>query len=214
MTPSLLRRILLASASGIAACGGRADLDAPEYGSVADAGAGGSSSNAGSSSGGSGGSVSQGGKGGSSLAGAGGSSAGSGGSVAGSGGSSAGSGGAAPVCNNPNPPPKDPSGGFSCPGSQGFGFCELHCYAPGPQTIPGACVAFDDPALVKLPNFQPQGCGFTKPASGPYCDESSEKAGGNSPICCYLGLSQPCAGRPLQIDRDLRLAALVAFAWG
>lgn len=214
MTSPLLRRILLASASGIAACGGRADLDTPEYGSVADAGAGGSSSSTGGASG-SGGSVSQGGKGGNVLAGAGGSSAGAGGAIAGAGGAViGGSGGAAPVCNNPNPPPKDPNGGFTCPMPQGFGFCELHCYAPGPQTIPGPCVAFDDPKLVKLPNFLPQGCGFTKPSSGPYCDESSEKIGGNSPICCYLGLSQPCAGRPLQIDHASRLASLASGAWG
>lgn len=206
----LLRRLLLASgASCLAACGGRADLSELSYQAVADddpAPQGGASGQGGGNQAGSGGSAA--GKGGSSQAGAGGSAAGSGGSAAGSGGGA--------LCDTSQEFPRDDDGNLECKEANqpGFAFCEIRCYVPGPQTLPGACREPEDPALAKVPGFEPQNCGFTKATRGPFCNAEAEKIAGNSPACCYVGTSEPCAGRPLLVAGRLRLASLQGAAWG
>ncbi len=208
MQPLLRRLLLVAGSAGAVACGARGDLAETGLGAIPGLDDGVDLTDTASSGGASAGS-------GGSTAGAAGAKAGSGGSAAGSGGSAAGSGGKAgskAVCDDPSSPPKNASGSFEC-GAASFGICELRCYAPGAKTLPGPCRQPDDPELLKLPVFQPEGCGFTKPSIGPFCNAETEKLAGASPVCCYLGESQPCAGRPLAVDGAARLASLRAGSW-
>jgi hypothetical protein len=105
-------------------------------------------------------------------------------------------------------PPND--GGLVCStaGTQ-FGFCELVCYKPGESGTPaGPCLAFGSPALKDIPAFKPQACGLKALDSGPYCPPQLPAGS-----CCYLAVSEPCAGRPLHVGNTTRLAPLTASAW-
>lgn len=207
----LLSRLLLAVgvAGAASGCGARSEPPFDEPGGPIDVSSTGQGGSAGSSNNKAGaGGVAQGGtsQGGTSQGGT--SQGGKAGTAQG------GSAGAAAVCKNPGSPPKDSNGQYKCQGNGGFGLCDLRCYAPGPSTIPAPCPPADDPALLKLPNFEVQTCGLKKLDSGPYCNAEVEKIGGNSPICCYIAFSEPCAGRPLYMAGRPRLASLVRVAFG
>jgi hypothetical protein len=194
ITPSLLSRLLIAaSVAGVAGgCGARTDVpfgdrNNPEGTTGGQSGAAGSRNTGGAS--GRGGAAGKAGTGG-----------------------QAGAGGNA-VCDNPNSPKLDDNGQYACTTTGTFGLCDLRCYSPGAQTFPAPCLDAKDPKLNTLPNFEFQGCGLKSIESGPFCNAEMEKFGGSKPICCYVTLSEPCAGRPLTVAGHIRLAPLVRKAY-